>query len=99
MKHPPRFGPQHGPDDWPSCPHCGSGLDWQDCGACEDGYSYHDCGEDCCCCLDPEPNVTCDLCEGDGGWWWCWNRECPGKQDGPPERVGAFGEPGKEVLF
>lgn len=38
------------------------------CEQCEDGYSYHDCGEDSCCCLDPQPNVICDTCDGKGYW-------------------------------
>lgn len=52
------------------------------CGCCEmvahkcwncggDGVSGHDCGEDCCCCLDPEDNEPCDVCEGEGGWKAC----------------------------
>lgn len=41
---------------------------WVICEQCEDGYSYHDCGEDSCCCLNPEPNVVCDTCNGKGGW-------------------------------
>lgn len=61
------------------CEHCGDALDWEDCGQCEDGMSYHDCGEDCCACLYPEPNVTCDLCNGAGGWLYCPNRKCPAK--------------------
>lgn len=64
----------------PYCEHCGQDLDWEDCGQCEDGYSYHDCGEDCCCCLYPEPNVVCDQCDGNGGWWLCTNRGCSGKR-------------------
>ena len=53
------------------CAHCGSSCDWQSCYNCEDGYSHHDCGEDCCCCIHPEDNVTCDICRGYGGWWSC----------------------------
>lgn len=45
---------------------------WRDCYNCDEGYSHHDCGEDCCCCLDPEDNVVCDICDGDGGWWACF---------------------------
>lgn len=36
-----------------------------------DGYSDHDCGDDCCCCLDPEPNVPCDICLGKGALLLC----------------------------
>jgi hypothetical protein len=50
---------------------CGTELEWRDCYNCEDGYSDHDCGEDCCCCRNPEPNVECDICDGDSGWLAC----------------------------
>lgn len=44
-------------------------TDWVECWNCGgEGYSYHDCGEDCCCCLNPEDNVICDICDGAGGW-------------------------------
>lgn len=54
------------------CPKCGATAAQQDCTAidCEDGY-IHDCGEDCCCCLDPEPNFACEECHGRGGHLWC----------------------------
>ena len=45
---------------------------WVECSQCDPDYrgrSYHDCGEDSCCCLDPEPNVICDTCDGKGGWY------------------------------
>jgi hypothetical protein len=52
------------------------------CGCCEmvgrscsqcggDGVDGHDCGEDTCCCLDPEDNESCDICNGEGGWMVC----------------------------
>jgi len=50
---------------------CGNDMEWRDCWNCEDGYSGHDCGEDCCCCLEPEDNVECDICDGEGGWLAC----------------------------
>lgn len=54
------------------CDDCGAEKEWRDCYNCGgEGFSYHDCGEDCCCCLDPEDNVTCDICEGAGGWLQC----------------------------
>lgn len=64
--------PPHDGRDWDcQCARCGSSCDWTDCGQCDDGYSDHDCGDDCCCCLYPEPNVVCDLCDGYGGWYTC----------------------------
>lgn len=79
-------------DDWglfdkdgaaePFCPECEGIVDWVDCDWCGgEGMSDHDCGEDCCACLYPEPNVTCDLCGGAGGWHWCPNQRCPAKQE------------------
>lgn len=54
-------------------------YDWVDCWQCGgEGYSDHDCGEDCCCCLNPENNVICDICNGAGGW------KQPEPQDGSP---------------
>lgn len=47
-------------------------MTWRPCDYCgSEGVYGHDCGEDTCCCLDPEENVECEWCEGDGGWWWC----------------------------
>lgn len=53
------------------------GCLWQDCGKCEEGMSHHDCGEDTCCCLNPIPNVLCDVCDGNNGSWICedWAKE------------------------
>lgn len=53
------------------CARCGSSTHYEDCWNCEDGYSDHDCGEDVCCCLYPEDNVECDVCDGRGGWHVC----------------------------
>ena len=54
------------------CPRCGLPTERVECWDCSgEGYTHHDCGEDCCCCLDPEPNVTCGTCGGDGGWSEC----------------------------
>ena len=54
------------------CKICGSDLHWEECEGCDEGYSHHDCGEDTCCCLDQSPNVICDRCNGEGGWWMCY---------------------------
>ncbi len=53
------------------CKKCGSEKQFIDCFKCEDGYSHHDCGEDTCACLKPEPNVPCDLCDGQGTVYGC----------------------------
>lgn len=55
-----------------NCHNCnGSGEShiWRECYNCEDGLSHHDCGEDTCCCLRPEPNMKCDICQGRSGWY------------------------------
>ena len=44
-------------------------TEWTTCWDCGgSGYTHHNCGEDSCCCLYPEDNVTCDTCNGEGGW-------------------------------
>ena len=54
------------------CARCGSSMTHIECESCgEEGVRGHDCGEDCCCCLDPEENMTCDICDGEGGWLQC----------------------------
>lgn len=46
------------------------GRVWVGCWSCGgEGTAGHDCGEDCCACLWPEDNVTCDICRGKGGWY------------------------------
>ena len=68
----PGLLPPNEPD--PACKVCGHEMDrvvcWQ-CGG--EGVDGHDCGEDCCCCLYPEDNETCDICGGAGAWWACPN--------------------------
>lgn len=55
-----------------SCARCGSSLHFENCDWCGgSGYDRHDCGDDTCCCLDPEDNIPCGLCDGRGGWWAC----------------------------
>jgi hypothetical protein len=82
--HPPADG-----RDWDcQCARCGSSCYYRDCWNCEDGYSHHNCGDDCCCCAFPEPNVVCDICDGDGGWncclssaEWCQANPLPGREN------------------
>jgi len=37
------------------CPECGGS-----------GFCGHDCGEDTCACREPDDNLDCDCCGGDG---------------------------------
>ena len=49
------------------CPTCGQEPSYELCWNCGgEGYSGHECGEDTCACLEPEPNVICETCEGEG---------------------------------
>ncbi len=36
------------------------------CWSCGGVGVYHDCGEDTCCCLEPELNKFCYVCNGEG---------------------------------
>jgi hypothetical protein len=54
------------------CARCGSTIVREDCAMCGgDGVDGHDCGEDCCMCVDPEDNIRCDFCRGEGSYWLC----------------------------
>ena len=64
------------------CRRAGHYIGDMECWNCEDGYSDHDCGEDCCCCLNPEPNVRCDICDGLGGWKICYTCNPGAYEDG-----------------
>lgn len=78
------------------CSFCGSSVDWEDCWDCGgEGYSYHDCGEDTCCCLDPQPNVVCDTCNGETGWYRCLG-DCGKKK--PTNLEVAAEVPGQQTL-
>lgn len=71
------FAAEGGPDDDRPCPTCNESLEWVVCQVCDgDGVFGHDCGEDNCPCLEPEDNVACYQCGGDGGWWICPNSHC-----------------------
>lgn len=69
------IGPDHPHDgrQWDcQCARCGSSLAFERCEMCGgDGLDGHDCGEDSCCCMDPEPNLTCDACRGRGSFPQC----------------------------
>lgn len=62
------------PDDdqgFHCCGVCGAYMDRETCWQCGGEGGHHDCGEDCCCCLHPENNVTCEECHGDGTYLVC----------------------------
>ena len=60
----------------PPCPRCGGQTDWQECeNGCDEGYFYP--GEDDPIQYDPDEELSCDVCQGQGGWWMCVNSfEC-----------------------
>jgi len=79
------------------CARCGSSMDFEECHFCEDGLSGHECGEDTCCCLQPEPNVLCDMCDGEGKWArclsspeYCEDNPLPGREHIPRGKIEWF---------
>ena len=43
--------------------------EWEECDECGgEGVAGHDCGEDTCACANPQENVRCQTCNGEGGW-------------------------------
>jgi hypothetical protein len=82
------------------CARCGSSMDTERCTECDDGFDGHDCGDDCCCCLYPEENVTCQYCDGKGIWWTCLSspefcqaNPLPGRENVPRGKVEWFTYP------
>lgn len=69
----------HDDGEWagaPYCKKCGNGMDWADCWQidCEEGV--YDAYEEDCINNDPGTWMTCETCEGKGGWWYCPNPAC-----------------------
>ncbi|MCP4410647.1 MAG: hypothetical protein GY807_23485 [Gammaproteobacteria bacterium] len=43
---------------------------WRDCWMCHGASCIeHNCGDYKCHCLDPENNILCPICDGEGGWY------------------------------
>jgi hypothetical protein len=71
------------PNDWENwdepacCPHCGEPTDYERCDQCEDGEI--DVYELDPLWYDPGDTEPCAQCLGAGGWYWCYNAQCPAK--------------------
>ena len=76
------------------CVKCGGDVHWEDCYNCEDGYSHHDCGEDCCICRNPQLNIECDICNGEGGWFVCLS--CGNNQNKPEVNKSSLSQNNKK---
>ena len=80
------------------CGRCGSSISFHQCANCGgEGFTSHDCGEDCCCCADPEDNVPCDVCKGDGTFArclsspeWCEAHPLPGREATERSTIESF---------
>ncbi len=71
MNQPVKFPCNTCPVDKPTHNNCLDCARWEaekvicwKCGG--SGLTHHDCGEDTCCCVDPQDNVDCDICDGEG---------------------------------
>jgi hypothetical protein len=70
------------------CARCGSSLSFEECEQCGgEGVDGHECGDDSCCCADPEDNLPCDICRGQGAFPrclsstdWCKANPAPGRE-------------------
>ena len=72
----------------PACPQCGKDTDWLPCSQCfgNGGRDGEDLMEEDPLWYSVDDFETCDLCEGQGGWWRCWDcKKCFGKKDFPVE--------------
>jgi len=90
--------PSDGKDYDCQCARCGSSVVWQDCTQCGgEGMHGHDCGDDTCCCLYPDENIECGICDGVGGWRlclsstdWCKANPLEGREQVPRGKIEWF---------
>lgn len=56
------------------CPKCGNGREWVQCDAlgCEDGEVNYFESDPLWYGCEEDAWETCDLCDGEGGWWICY---------------------------
>lgn len=58
-------------EEWPVCKICGSSMAWEDCGECDDGFI--DLYDEDPIFYDEDETEVCEMCKGNGGWWFCPN--------------------------
>lgn len=59
-----------------TCALCHHEMEWEEChSVCDDGY--FDGYEDDPIYYQPGEMIACSNCRGEGGTWWCPNKECP----------------------
>jgi len=64
------------------CTHCGDLMDWIECDSCG-GEGYFDgerLMEEDPLWYDEDSTEDCSDCNGNGGWWHCFNTQCKGKK-------------------
>lgn len=54
----------------PECEKCGLLMEWEGCWSCS-GDGEHSLHEEDPLLYDEDDSERCDVCDGDGGWWWC----------------------------
>lgn len=54
----------------PECEKCGVQMEWEGCWSCS-GDGEHSLHEEDPLFYDEDDSEKCDVCDGDGGWWWC----------------------------
>lgn len=71
-------------EEEPTCKHCGYQMDWAECHMidCEDGQ--YDAYEQDAINNDLGTYVKCYECNGQGGHWYCPNKDCNPPSDAPP---------------
>jgi DnaJ-class molecular chaperone len=65
------------------CKHCGQPMDWIECDQCggEGFFDSERLTEEDPQWYDEDDTEDCSDCNGNGGWWHCFNAQCPGKQE------------------
>lgn len=63
----------------PVCVRCGQPLEWEECFQCfgKGGWDGDDLMAEDPLWYGPNDYEICDVCHGNGGYWFCTNKACP----------------------
>ncbi len=62
----------------PACKHCYMSQFWEDCWNCG-GEGYFELYDEDPIYYDEDDTETCETCRGKGGYYLCFNEQCPAK--------------------
>lgn len=69
-------------DPYEYCKHCSEPMEWIECDSCggEGYFDWETLQDEDPLWYDEDDTEDCSDCRGNGGWWHCFNEQCPAKQ-------------------